>query len=82
MIVPHKQERIHHCDYNHFIQQKDEDMYKQRSIRNSSLELISSLIEVFGDAAVEAVLFVVENLFLSTPSESSPTKIKGQQAQA
>jgi hypothetical protein len=52
-------------------------MYKQRSIRNSSLELISSLIEVFGDAAVEAVLFVVENLFLSTPSESSPTKIKG-----
>ena len=45
------------------------------------MDLISSLIEVFGDLAVESILFVVENLFLtSSASQSSPTKIKGNQA--
>jgi hypothetical protein len=39
--------------------------------------LISSLIEVFGDLAVESILFVIENLFLTTSADqSSPTKIK------
>jgi hypothetical protein len=39
------------------------------------LDLIFSLIEVFGDLAVESLLFVIENLFLTTSAEySSPTK--------
>lgn len=78
MIIPHSKERYHVGDYHHFIHEKDEDFYKQRSIRNSCLDLVSSLIEVFGDLAVESILFVVENLFLTTSaSQSSPTKIKG-----
>lgn len=41
------------------------------------MDLISSLIEVFGDLAVESVLFVVENLFLTTSAaQSSPSKMK------
>lgn len=42
-----------------------------RSIRNSCLDLISGLIEVFGDTAVESILFVIENLFLTTSAENS-----------
>jgi hypothetical protein len=64
-------------DYNHFIHDKDEDVYKLRNIRNSCLDLISGLIEVFGDLAVESILFVIENLFLSTTGDTpSPTKAK------
>ena len=66
MIVPRNKERQHVGDYNFFIHEKDEDIYKVRTIRNSCLDLISGLIEVFGDLAVESILFVVENMFLST----------------
>ena len=77
MILPRERERYHVGDYNHFIHDKDEDVYKMRSIRNSCLDLISGLIEVFGDLAVESILFVIENLFLTTSAEaSSPTKVK------
>ena len=75
MILQHRKERHHVGDYHHFIHEKDEDFYKQRSIRNSCSDLISSLIEVFGDLAVQSILFVVENLFLTTSAEfSSPSK--------
>lgn len=75
MIVPYNKERYHVGDYNHFIHDKDEDIYKQRNIRNSCLDLISGLIEVFGDLAVESILYVIENLFLTTSAEvSSPSK--------
>ena len=66
MILQHFKESHHIGDYNHFIHEKDEDIYKARNIRNSCLDLISGLIEVFGDVAVESILFVIENLFLST----------------
>jgi hypothetical protein len=49
MIIPYNRERYHHGDYNYFIHDKDEDIYKLRAIRNSCLDLISSLIEVYGD---------------------------------
>lgn len=68
MILTRDKERMHIGDYNHFIHDKDEDVYKVRTIRNSCLDLISGLIEVFGDLAVEAILFVIENLFLTTSS--------------
>lgn len=39
------------------------------------MDLIFSLIEVFGDLAVESLLFVIENLFMTTSAEySSPVK--------
>lgn len=77
MILQRNKERYHVGDYNHFIHDKDEDVYKMRNIRNSCLDLISGLIEVFGDLAVESILFVIENLFLTTSSASaSPTKVK------
>lgn len=40
-------------------------MHRVQSIRNQCLTLISSLIEVFGDDAVQAVLFVQHNMFTS-----------------
>ena len=60
MIIPRSKERQHLGDFNHFIHEKDEDFYKMRSIRNCSLDLISSLIEVFGDIAVSSVLRIIE----------------------
>ena len=71
MILPSNRERQHVGDYNLFIHDKDEDIYKQRAIRNSCLDLISSLIEVFGDDAVQSILFVIESFFHKGLSTSS-----------
>ena len=71
MIIQHFKESHHKGDYNHFIHEKDEDIYKARNIRNSCLDLISGLIEVFGDLAVESILFVIQNLFLTTSAEKA-----------
>ena len=37
-------------------------MHRIQSIRNQCLTLISSLIEVFGDSAVQAILLVTHNM--------------------
>ena len=66
MIIAHSKEKAHLFDSCHFIHEKDEDVFKLRSIRNSCTDLVSSLIEVFGDDCVRAVLYIVENLLLST----------------
>lgn len=71
MIIQYRKERYHFGDFHHFIHEKDEDFYKQRSIRNSCTDLLSSLIEVFGDLAVQSMLFVIENLFLTTSQEQT-----------
>mmetsp|Transcript_3243 Transcript_3243/g.3195 ORF Transcript_3243/g.3195 Transcript_3243/m.3195 type:complete len:168 (-) Transcript_3243:131-634(-) len=63
MILPKANHKEHLGDFNHFIHDKDEDVYKLRSIRNCCLDLISSLIEVFGDLAVESILYVIDNHF-------------------
>lgn len=76
MIIARDKERQHRGDSNYFIHDKDEDVYKVRSIRNYALDLVSSLIEVFGDLAVESILFVIENLLLTTSAENiSPSKM-------
>lgn len=69
MIIPRKHERYHLGDFNYFIHEKDEDVYKVRSIRNCCLELVSSLIEVFGDLAVESILYVIESQFNSASAD-------------
>lgn len=63
MIVQGNRERHYYGDANYFIHEKDEDVYKVRTIRNCCLDLISSLIEVFGDLAVKSILYVIENIF-------------------
>lgn len=69
MVLPANRERYHEADYNYFIHEKDEDVYRQRgSIRNSCLDLVSSLIEVFGDATIESILVIVEKLLQKAPS--------------
>jgi len=60
-----------------FIYSKDEDLFKHRNVRNCCTDLISKLIEDFQDNSVEALVFIIENLFLTkTKSQSSPSKIK------
>jgi len=73
--------RHHLGDFNYFIHDKDEDVYKTRSTRNCCLDLISSLIEVFGDLAVESILIVLENTFISGPDELSGSPVKGKSSQ-
>ena len=70
MILAKKSSREHLGDYNYFIHDKDEDVYKVRSIRNACLDLISSLIEVFGDLAVESILYVVDKVLIGGESVS------------
>lgn len=67
MIIPANRENYQKGDYNYFIHEKDEDIYKERSIRNSCLDLISSLIEVFGDTAVESLFLIIDSLTSSNP---------------
>lgn len=65
-------------DPTFFISDETQEMHRVQSIRNQCLTLISSLIEVFGDIAVHAVLLVVHNLFHekhrdeSTSQETNP----------
>jgi len=63
-----------------FIYSKDEDLFKHRTVRNCCVDLISKLIEDFQDTSVEALVFIIENLFLTkTKAQSSPSKIKVMQ---
>ena len=77
MIVPRRKERQHVGNYQHFLADADDALWVQPSVRKSCRDLLSSLIEVFGDLAVQSVLFVVENLFLTASSEqASPAKVR------
>lgn len=62
LLVQHDSEQ-HHCgDPTFFINDDTQEMHRVQSIRNQCLALISSLIEVFGDTAVQAVLLVTHNM--------------------
>ena len=50
---------------------KGYEIHQVESIRNQCLQLLSGLIEVFGDAAVQAILLVVQNIFATCKSDSS-----------
>lgn len=76
MIVPANRERYYQGDYNYFIHEKGEDIYKERAIRNSCLDLISSLIEVFGDEAVESLLTILESLMAAPTPKYIPDDAK------
>jgi hypothetical protein len=66
MILIRKFERHHYGDRAHFTKDKDDDVIRMKSVRSYCLDLLSSLVEVFGDLAVESILFVVQNICLQT----------------
>jgi len=68
LLVQSDQERQHKGDSTFFIADETQEMHRLQSIRNQCLTLISSLIEVFGDTAVQAVLLVVHNMFSNQKS--------------
>lgn len=70
LLVQHNQERQHRGDATFFISEDSQEMHRVQSIRNQSLTLISSLIEVFGDDAVQAVLLVVHNILFHSEDQA------------
>lgn len=67
LLVQHDHERQHRGDPTFFIADETQEMHRIQSIRNQCLTLVSSLIEVFGDTAVQAVLLVVHNMQKQEP---------------
>ena len=74
MIVLMKDQREHLADENYFLLDKTQSIYKMRNIKNQCVDLFSSLIEVFGDLAVNSTLLVIENLLSIQRNE--PEKIE------
>ena len=62
LLVQHDHEKRFKGDPTFFIADDTQEMHRVQSIRNQCLTLISSLIEVFGDSAVQALLLVVHNM--------------------
>ena len=62
LLVQYNHEKQHRGDPTFFIADETQEMHRVQSIRNQCLTLVSSLIEVFGDMAVQAVLLVVHNM--------------------
>ena len=62
LLVQFNSEKQHRADPTFFIADETQEMHRVQSIRNQCLALISSLIEVFGDNAVQAVLLVTHNM--------------------
>ena len=50
-------------DATYFIADKTYDLLKNETIRSQCLVMISSLIEVFGDDAINALLLVLQRMF-------------------
>jgi 2-hydroxy-3-keto-5-methylthiopentenyl-1-phosphate phosphatase len=59
MILEKKDHRIHYADDNYFLHDKTQSIFKMRTIKNQCSDLVSSLIEVFGDQAVHSTLYVI-----------------------
>ena len=62
MLVESCEELGYLFDTNFFLHDKTHSSFKVRTIRNQCIELFSSLIEIFGDNAVESILLVIESL--------------------
>ena len=68
MIVEASHERYHKFDPTLFTIERLE-MMRGDSIRSQCLVLVSSLIEVFGDSAIQAVLVFVQSIFINKKPE-------------
>jgi len=69
LLAQHDCEREHKYDTTYYITDKNQQLLKADSIRSQCLVLLSSIIEVFGDAAIQAILFVIQNIFATTSSD-------------
>lgn len=61
MIIPANEEQKFRSDLTYFVSEKNDDLLRMRSITNTCIDMISSIVEAFGDTALEAILVVVEN---------------------
>lgn len=62
MIVEHKDQREFMYDQHYFLHDKTQSVFKTRTIKNQCVDLFSSLIEIFGDQAITAILQCVQKL--------------------
>lgn len=62
MIVELADEREYLYDTNIFLHDRTESVFKLRNIKNQCVDLFSSLIECFGDLAVQSILQIIQNL--------------------
>jgi hypothetical protein len=63
LLLPYNKEKSHCGDNLFFIQDKSHDMLRMDSIRSQCLVTISSMIEVFGDDAIQVLIIVIQYLF-------------------
>lgn len=62
MIVELDDELEYLYDHNIFLHDRTESVFKLRTIKNQCVDLFSSLIECFGDLAVQSILQIIQNL--------------------
>lgn len=62
MIVEQANENEYVRDTNIFLHDRTESVFKLRNIKNQCVDLFSSLIECFGDLAVQSILQIIQNL--------------------
>ena len=67
MILEHKDHREPRIDEHYFLYDKTQTVFKTRNIKNQCVDLFSSLIEIFGDQAISAILFVINGLLDLSP---------------
>lgn len=63
-------------DAAYFFSEK-QDMLREISVRGQCLVILNNLVEVFGDAAVQAILLFVQNVFLKAKSSIPATSDSG-----
>ena len=62
MIVEKVNENEYKRDANIFLHDRTESVFKLRNIKNQCVDLFSSLIECFGDLAVQSILQIIQSL--------------------
>ena len=62
MIVELDDELDYLHDHNIFLHDRTESVFKLRNIKNQCVDLFSSLIECFGDLAVQSILQIIHSL--------------------
>jgi hypothetical protein len=62
MIIEFSDHRQYKAEEHYFLHDKTNTIFKVRNIMNQCVDLFSSLIEIFGDQAIRAILDIVGNL--------------------
>jgi hypothetical protein len=62
MIIEFKDSPTYKSDEHYFLHDKTNTSFKKRNIKNQCVDLFSSLIEIFGDLAIKAILNIINNL--------------------